>query len=758
MGVAPYKRLMHGDWISLERIIDDLYRILNADTTLSGMASDTTAISSDLDIAESNIVWMESDIDTNTSDIVVLKSDVITNASDILAVAGGAGSSSDVATNTSDIVVLKSDILSNDSDIVVLKSDIAAEKSDTVIFKSNLLWMESDIDTNTSDLLVVAAAAAAIGGADTQVQYNNGGVLGGTSYLTLNDATGVTTATGLTVTGNSVLGLNSAVFQPAADAIDFFQVKNAAGTSYLMNGNTTNGRMVFGSNAAGTDIVHIYTPSTGVTAMGLTVEDTATAAQYVGGGILFKGNYSGTTPTGAAGFKAIKTNSTAGHWGFGLNFYTRTHGSSGLAAVLTLDDQDVGQAIFNTAESSGVHTGVRSDFTGVLISTGYAGTGRVSGVISGFNAQAIIENSVTNGTTGELRAGNYAIFNNDAGTVVTYASGIKIDTPTNAGTFTNTYGLYIFTQVAGTQTNTPFGIYQAGAADINYFAGLFGIGEPDPETVIEITHATPYITLHNSTHEDTDGGGEVRIIGKREDGAGTETAAGQIEICHDGAGVNDQLGKIIESVNTGAGLVAVREVDSSGNTKIGDGGTTNYTNISAVGHQTMLGTARVEKEILISLQGFGQGVAKPDESNLGNYKGWAFDVGDLGYFYFEVPHDCDVTMPIIFAVHWYIDEAGGGTKYVNWGGSFTATNEGTETVDHDTDTISSGNVLCHATAKTLMESTIIIAGDTLAYDDLIGLKMGRIAVTDAVGEPTADPVIVGLEVEYTSDRLGEGLT
>jgi len=42
MGVAPYKRLMHGDWISLERIINDLYRILNQDTTLAEMSDIVT--------------------------------------------------------------------------------------------------------------------------------------------------------------------------------------------------------------------------------------------------------------------------------------------------------------------------------------------------------------------------------------------------------------------------------------------------------------------------------------------------------------------------------------------------------------------------------------------------------------------------------------------------------------------------------------------------------------------------------------------
>lgn len=69
------------------------------------------------------------------------------------------------------------------------------------------------------------------------------------------------------------------------------------------------------------------------------------------------------------------------------------------------------------------------------------------------------------------------------------------------------------------------------------------------------------ITL-NDTHEDTDGGGETSWTGKRQDGAGTETSAAKIEISHDGSGANDQLGKIIAYVNTGAGLVQALEIGS----------------------------------------------------------------------------------------------------------------------------------------------------------------------------------------------------
>ena len=297
MGVAPYKRIIHGDWIALERVLNDFYRILNVDATLSGMTSDTTAISSDLDIAESNIVWMESDIDTNKSDIVVLKSDVttdksdivvlksdvVTNASDILTVAGGAGSSSDVATNKSDIVVLKSDIAANDSDIVVLKSDIvsndsdivvlksdvlsndsditvlksdvaseisdtvvfksdiASEKSDTVVFKSDIVVFKSDIASEKSDTVVFKSDIAAN---DSDIVVLKSDVSLNTTHRTsvgtdhgYIDQSVVQAASptfaGLTITNACVIGSNSAVFQPNADDATFFEINDIDGNNIL---------------------------------------------------------------------------------------------------------------------------------------------------------------------------------------------------------------------------------------------------------------------------------------------------------------------------------------------------------------------------------------------------------------------------------------------------------------------------------------------------------------------------------------------
>jgi len=92
-------------------------------------------------------------------------------------------------------------------------------------------------------------------------------------------------------------------------------------------------------------------------------------------------------------------------------------------------------------------------------------------------------------------------------------------------------------------------------------SGNIGINETAPETLLEMKNTEPYLTLHNSTHEDADGGRESRLIFKGEQSGGEETSLAQIEVSHDSA-VDDQLGKIVLSVNTGAGLAQVLEIGS----------------------------------------------------------------------------------------------------------------------------------------------------------------------------------------------------
>ena len=78
---APYKTLIPGDWLHLRDIIEDLYRILNVDTTFVALTSDAATNASD-------IVVLKSDVTAIQSDIVVIKSDILVNASDLLLAAG----------------------------------------------------------------------------------------------------------------------------------------------------------------------------------------------------------------------------------------------------------------------------------------------------------------------------------------------------------------------------------------------------------------------------------------------------------------------------------------------------------------------------------------------------------------------------------------------------------------------------------------------------------------------------------------------
>ncbi len=94
-------------------------------------------------------------------------------------------------------------------------------------------------------------------------------------------------------------------------------------------------------------------------------------------------------------------------------------------------------------------------------------------------------------------------------------------------------------------------------------SGYAGFNEMNPETAVEITNAAPYLTHHNSTHEDTDGSRESRFIFKGEQSGGEETAGFQFEASHDGSN-DDQKFKGVWSVNTGSGLVEAMRLDSDG--------------------------------------------------------------------------------------------------------------------------------------------------------------------------------------------------
>lgn len=342
--------------------------------------------------------------------------------------------------------------------------------------------------------------------------------------------TGATpTLGGLTITGNSVFGLNSSVFQPTTDSTTFFQVLDADGGIPILNVDSTNERVGIG----------IASPSQALDLIGsLELEDTTTSTT----GVIYKDSTyffhnfhhptgGGSIPTGHNLFIGLYT----GNLHMGSTATSVTHSSNNVG----LGD---GALYANTKGYRNMAIGAYALFNNT---DGYDNVGIG---MSALRENTLADKSVAIGTHAlrynKLGGGNTAIgyyagrgvANNNchrnifigyqAGDSVTTGSdniiiGYNQDLPaTNTNNFLNIGGL----------------IYGDLSAD------NVGIGEVAPETTLELTHATPYITLHNSTHEDTDGGRESRLNFKGEQGVDPfeETTLARIEVAHDGTGADDK--------------------------------------------------------------------------------------------------------------------------------------------------------------------------------------------------------------------------
>ena len=155
------------------------------------------------------------------------------------------------------------------------------------------------------------------------------------------------------------------------------------------------------------------------------------------------------------------------------------------------------QAVGYTNPSGASTTSMRAGIFQAVVQSG--NTQNITGNLIGLNGQAQHQGTGTLAAAYGLNfgtylapgAGNTSILTNATGiavaianqgtvtgAVITSAYGLVVATPSNStgGTITNTYGVYVAPQASGIQTNTPFGFYQAGATDLNYFAGNTGIG------------------------------------------------------------------------------------------------------------------------------------------------------------------------------------------------------------------------------------------------------------------------------------------
>jgi len=98
----------------------------------------------------------------------------------------------------------------------------------------------------------------------------------------------------------------------------------------------------------------------------------------------------------------------------------------------------------------------------------------------------------------------------------------------------------------------------SGTLSIDETNNRVGIGDTAPGTQLQLKGTAPYVTIQNSTSENSDGGCESKLI--FEDHA--NASLGQIEVSHSGVS-DDTKGKMILSTHTGSSLTAAVTIDEA---------------------------------------------------------------------------------------------------------------------------------------------------------------------------------------------------
>ncbi len=193
---------------------------------------------------------------------------------------------------------------------------------------------------------------------------------------------------------------------------------------------------------------------------------------------------------------------------------------------------------------------------------------------------------------------------------------------------------------------------------------------------------------------------------------------------------------------------------------IGDGGTTNYANFADDGELTLFGTARATTQIPIDNANLGKGNTAPTQIIIGDYNSWEYDINDDTVFTFHLPHDWATGTDVTISIDWFIDQAYvTNSGEVKWQIVWAATpHDASEPLDGPTHTgtADTGDINIPATAKTIREDGLTIAGASLSVEDQVGVTISRIALTDG-NDPSlnVDPAIVDIHIQYIADKLGE---
>lgn len=140
----------------------------------------------------------------------------------------------------------------------------------------------------------------------------------------------------------------------------------------------------------------------------------------------------------------------------------------------------------NSQEVYGFSGGVAPDssfnYTGNLTGAHGVVQHNGSGTLTSARGLSGLAYNVSTGTIAEALAASCEFQNLNAAGVITNAYGIRTKLGFNNGTLTNTYGVYIGDVTGGTQTNTPYGLYQEDTGARNFFGSPVGFGTATPGT------------------------------------------------------------------------------------------------------------------------------------------------------------------------------------------------------------------------------------------------------------------------------------
>jgi hypothetical protein len=199
------------------------------------------------------------------------------------------------------------------------------------------------------------------------------------------------------------------------------------------------------------------------------------------------------------------------------------------------------------------------------------------------------------------------------------------------------------------------------------------------------------------------------------------------------------------------------EILGSDGAKIGDGGSTNYTEIEADGTVEFHGAATVWNDANLGVAQLALPVAgQPDEDEFVDEGGsdtgistWAFAVGEKVSGSIEIPHDYKEGSDITFHVHWQGIAAPTGTDNVKWQCTYTVAQAGT-TLNAATTTVV--ETAFDTQYEFMISSCTAITGTNFNMGDQFLFTLERVV---AAGDAYAgDALVATVGLHYECDTVG----